>query len=283
METKIHDQLGALAHPRRLDVFRLLMRRYPDAVPAGEIAQALDLKPNTASVYFAALKQAGLIENFRHGTSLQYSVNLSSVRDLFANLLGNCCQNRPDLCLSLPNRTWDDPMKRENKSFNVLFICTGNSARSILAEAILRVEGAGRFNAWSAGTQPATVPHPEVISLLEGKGIDTSDLRSKSLEEFSGPAAPKMDFVFTVCDHAANEECPAWPGQPMSAHWGLPDPVRSTGTDAQKHLAFQQTYGLLRNRIAAFVNLPFATLDRISLQHNVDDIGRMSQTDDFAR
>ena len=124
---------------------------------------------------------------------------------------------------------------------------------------------------------PSGQPHPKVIELLGSKGHDTGQLRSKSVDEFNGDDAPKMDFVFTVCDHAANEECPAWPGQPMSAHWGLPDPVKAEGTDAQRNLAFQQAYGLLRNRITAFVSLPFETLDRISLQHQIDDIGR--QTD----
>ncbi len=274
MEILIHDRLGALAHPKRLDLFQLLMRRYPDSVPAGEIAAALSLKPNTASAYLNALKSAELISQTRNGTSLHYSANLPAVRGLFDELLGNCCQNRPDLCL----QTDTDPLvTTPNRVLNVLFICTGNSARSIMAEAILNAEGAGRFRAFSAGTAPSEGPNSAVLDLLGQKGHDLEYLRSKSVDEFASSDAPKMDFVFTVCDHAANETCPTWPGQPLSAHWGLADPAKAQGTAAQKTLAFQQAYGLLRNRIATFVSLPFETLDRISLQHKVDDIGRMTE------
>ncbi len=277
----IHDKLSALAHPSRLDVFRLLMRRYPDAVPAGQIAQALALKPNTASVYLAALKKAGLIEQTRAGTSLQYTSNLAEVRRLFDGLLGDCCQSRPDLCI--PTTRPETPIMTDpTRQLNALFICTGNSARSLMAESILRAEGMNRFNAYSAGTAPSGDPHPKVLDLLGSKGHDIGRLRSKSVEEYNGDDAPKMDFVFTVCDHAANEECPAWPGQPMSAHWGLPDPVKAEGTEAQRNLAFQQAYGLLRNRITAFVSLPFETLDRISLQHEIDDIGRQTDATELA-
>ncbi len=274
MEIVIHDKLSALAHPKRLDLFRLLMRRYPDSVPAGQIAEALALKPNTTSTYLSALKAADLIEQSRDGTSLQYCANLSAVRDLFGGLLEDFCQNRPDLCVP---SIGGSEVTGKDRVFNALFICTGNSARSIMAEAILHKLGNGRFKSFSAGTAPSQNPHPEVLELLAQKGFNTSELRSKSLDEFSAQDAPQMDFVFTVCDHAANEACPTWPGQPMSAHWGMADPVKAHGTDAQKHLAFQQTYGLLRNRITAFVSLPFETLDRISLQHKVDDIGRMTE------
>ncbi|MDA7963820.1 helix-turn-helix domain-containing protein [Ruegeria sp.] len=273
MEIEIHERLGALAHPKRLDLFQLLMRRYPDAVPAGEIAEALALKPNTTSTYLNALKAAGLIAQARQGTSLQYTVNLPAVRALFDGLLGTCCQNRPDLCLQ-PAQT---PISTHDRVLNVLFICTGNSARSIMAEAILNAEGNGRFRAYSAGTAPSDQPNEMVLELLRQKGYDLSQLRSKSVDEFAADDAPQMDFVFTVCDHAANEACPTWPGQPLSAHWGLADPVAAQGSDAQKQLALQQAYGLLRNRITAFVSLPFETLDRISLQHKVDDIGRMAE------
>lgn len=262
-----------MAHPKRLDLFRLLMRRYPDSVPAGQIAEALTLKPNTTSTYLNALKAAGLIDQTRTGTSLQYNVNLPAVRDLFGGLMGDCCQNRPDLCLSMPR---DSVTPNKIRKLNALFVFTGNSARSIMAEAILEKEGNGLFNSYSAGTAPSDNPHPEVLELLAQKGYDTSNLHSKPIDDFAAKDAPQMDFVFTVCDHAANETCPTWPGQPLSAHWGLADPVRAKGSDAQKQLAFQQAYGLLRNRITAFVSLPFETLDRISLQHKVDDIGRMT-------
>ena len=271
MEIHVTDQLAALAHPNRLDLFRLLMRRYPDHVPAGEISRSLDLKANTASTYLGHLRQAGLILQQRQGASLRYQANVAAMTTLMGTLLGGCCQNRPDVCLSAHSEG-NRAMPR-NAPFNVLFICTGNSARSILAEAILNQLGNDKFRAFSAGAHPGDGPRPEVLSLLNAKGYDTSYLKSQSIDEFAD-MAPDMDFVFTVCDHAANEVCPTLPGQPMSAHWGLPDPASVEGTDAEKNLAFQQTYGLLLNRLKAFVALPIGTLDRMSLQHQLDDIGR---------
>ena len=159
-------------------------------------------------------------------------------------------------------------------TYKVLFICTGNSARSIFAEAILRKEAGDRLEAYSAGTKPYSELNPFALEVLKQKGHDISRLRAKNVSEFQGPDAPVFDFVFTVCDQAANEECPAWEGQPISAHWGMPDPVRAGGTDAEKSLAFQHAYGALQNRIKALAALPLASLDRISLQKAVDDIGR---------
>ena len=158
--------------------------------------------------------------------------------------------------------------------FNVLFLCTGNSARSILAEAILNRIGQGRFRAFSAGSWPKGKVHPFAIQLLQGLDFDTSFARSKSWDEFAQPDAPEMDFVFTVCDDAANEPCPVWPGQPMTAHWGVPDPALADGTDAEKHLAFSEAYRMLNSRISTFASLPVATLDRLSLQRRLDEIGR---------
>lgn len=158
---------------------------------------------------------------------------------------------------------------------NVLFLCTGNSARSILAEAALNQLGAGRFRAWSAGSRPTGAPNPFALALLARKGIDTGFARSKSWDEFAGPDAPKMDFVFTVCDSAAAEECPYWPGQPVSAHWGLPDPAAVSGTDAEKAQAFAETWAAMSRRIEAFVALPMATLDALALKRKLSDIGEM--------
>ncbi|MCB1310452.1 MAG: arsenate reductase ArsC [Sedimentitalea sp.] len=158
--------------------------------------------------------------------------------------------------------------------YNVLFLCTGNSARSILAEAILTREGQGRFRAFSAGARPGPAPHPYTLDLLTGLNHDTSFARSKSWDAFAAPDAPKMDFVFTICDSAAAEECPFWPGQPVTAHWGLPDPARAEGTEAERRLTFAETYRVLRARIAAFTSLPLVTLDRMTLQRRLDDIGQ---------
>jgi protein-tyrosine-phosphatase len=163
----------------------------------------------------------------------------------------------------------------ERPPLNVLFLCTGNSARSILAEAILNRLGAGKFRGYSAGSHPAGAVNPQALHLLRKARYDVSKLRSKSWDEFAAPGAPKLDFVFTVCDDAANEICPIWPGQPMSAHWGLPDPVKAQGTEAERNLAFADTMRMLTQRIDIFVNLPFDRLSKLSLQEQLDEIGRM--------
>jgi arsenate reductase (thioredoxin) len=162
----------------------------------------------------------------------------------------------------------------EDHVYNVLFLCTGNSARSILAEAILNREGKGRFKAFSAGSQPKGQVHPFALDLLKKMNHPTAGLRSKSWDEFASPDAPQMDFVFTVCGNAANEVCPIWPGQPMTAHWGVPDPAAAEGTEAERHLAFAEAYRMLSNRISIFTNLPMRSLDRLGLQKRLDEIGR---------
>lgn len=161
-----------------------------------------------------------------------------------------------------------------HRPFNVLFVCTGNSARSILAEAILNREGRGRFKAWSAGSMPKGAVHPAALELLKKLNHPTAGLRSKSWGEFAQTGAPELDFVLTVCDNAAGEVCPIWPGQPMSAHWGLPDPAAVEGTEAEVAAAFADTYRMLTHRIGIFVNLPLASLDRLSLQSRLDSIGK---------
>ncbi len=158
--------------------------------------------------------------------------------------------------------------------FNVLFLCTGNSARSILAEAILNRQGQGRFRGFSAGSYPKGTVHPYTLQLLKMMNHDTSFARSKSWDEFAAPGAPAMDFVFTVCDDAASEVCPIWPGQPMTAHWGVPDPAAVEGTDAERHFAFADAYRMLSNRISILVSLPMTSLDRLALQRRLDEIGR---------
>jgi arsenate reductase len=158
--------------------------------------------------------------------------------------------------------------------YNVLFLCTGNSARSILAEAVLNRLGAGRFKAFSAGSFPKGEVHPYAMQLLERQNYPTAHLRSKSWNEFAGPGAAPLDFVFTVCDNAAGEVCPVWPGQPMTAHWGLPDPAAVQGNEAQRRLAFADTLRMLHNRIGIFVSLPLESLDKLSLQQRLREIGR---------
>ena len=162
--------------------------------------------------------------------------------------------------------------------FNVLFLCTGNSARSIMAESILNREGSGKFRGFSAGSHPTGKVNLLALNLLHKLNYDVSRLRSKSWDEFAAPGAPKLDFVFTVCDDAANEVCPIWPGQPMTAHWGIPDPAKAEGTEAEKAFAFDDTMRMLTQRISIFVNLPIASLSKIALQERLDDIGRVGHS-----
>jgi arsenate reductase len=161
-----------------------------------------------------------------------------------------------------------------DRPYNVLFLCTGNSARSIFAEAILNKVGAGKFRAFSAGSHPKGRVHPETLRLLQSLGYDTSNYRSKSWNEFASPGAQPFDFVFTVCDNAAAETCPLWPGQPMTAHWGVPDPAAVTGTPAEVALAFKDAYRMLNQRIGIFTSLPLRALDKLTLQNKLKDIGR---------
>ena len=165
-------------------------------------------------------------------------------------------------------------MSNANAPYNVLFLCTGNSARSILAEVIMNQLGAGRFRGYSAGSFPKGEVNPLALDLLKQLNLPVEGLRSKSWDEFAKPGSPALHFVFTVCDNAAGEVCPVWPGQPMTAHWGIPDPAAAEGTDAQKSLAFREAFKSLENRLKAFTSLPLASIDRLSLQRRLDDIGR---------
>ena len=162
------------------------------------------------------------------------------------------------------------------KTFDVLFLCTGNSARSILAEAILNRLGGRRVRAFSAGSQPKGAVHPFAIDVLKSMNHETSGLRSKSWDEFASPAAPEFDVILTVCDNAAAETCPIWPGHPMTAHWGIPDPAAAEGSEAERRAAFADAYGRLHNRISALLSLPLAALDKFSLQSQLDEIGKTS-------
>jgi arsenate reductase len=167
-----------------------------------------------------------------------------------------------------------------DRPYNVLFLCTGNSARSVIAEAILDKLGAERFRAYSAGSQPKGEVNPHTIQLLNSLGYETAGFRSKAWSEFARPGAPPLDFVFTVCDNAAGETCPVWPGQPMTAHWGVPDPAEATGSAAEIALAFKDAYRMLHQRIAIFTALPIRSLDQLSLQRKLQGIGEIGRTED---
>ncbi|MDZ4136351.1 MAG: ArsR family transcriptional regulator, partial [Paracoccaceae bacterium] len=239
---------------------------------------ALGLKQNTLSVYLAALEQAGLIASRRAGRAIFYRIDLGRTGGLIDYLLADCCRGRPDLCAPQTARHLFHATPKEQampqRPYNVLFVCSGNSARSIMAEAILATEGQGKFRAYSAGTQARSALNPFTLDLLTRNGHDVSALRAKTITEFQTPDAPALDFVFTVCDTAANEECTPWAGAPLTAHWGLPDPVKATGTKAEVALAFARTYSALRRRILAFVALPFSGLEMLALQQRLDDLGQ---------
>ncbi len=271
---------ATLGHPGRLAVFRLLMPFAPQGVRPTEIAEALGFRQNTLSHHLADLTASGLVGVERQGRSLYYAVDLDTTEALIGYLALDVGRARPDLIAPLlPVQKDAAPMSAQVTAadFDVLFICSGNSARSIFAEALLRDLGKGKFRAFSAGTRPGTELNPFALDTLKRNGHDTSVLRSKHISEFQQPDSTVMDFVFTVCDTAAAEECPPWPGQPITGHWGVPDPVKATGTDAEKALVFAQTYAALRRRIVTFVELPFESLNRISQQSRVDAIGSDAQ------
>jgi len=262
---------ATLGHPGRLAVFRLLMRFAPRGVRPTEIAAALGLKQNTLSHHLADLTASGLVAVERRGRSLHYAVDLDTTEGLIGYLALDVGRARPELLASLLSPGTEVAAK--DTGFDVLFICSGNSARSILAEALLRDLGKGRFRAFSAGTRPNARPNPLALEILERNGHDTAGLSSKHIDGFRVPGDAAMDFVLTVCDTSAAEDCPPWPGRPLAGHWGLPDPARTTGSYAERAAAFATTYGALRRRIETFVALPFGALGRSALQARIDAIG----------
>lgn len=262
---------AALGHPGRLSVFRLLMRLAPSGGRPTEMAEVLGLKQNTLSHHLTELEACGLIRSVRQGRSLLYSVQLGQAGALVDYLVHDCCRGRADFGLA---DTAAGDGQGEERPYNVLFVCSGNSARSIFAEAILAGIGGGRFVAHSAGTRPGTALNPYAIEVLARNGLETAGLRAKHVSEFAADDAPRMDFVFTVCDAAAAEDCAPFAGQPVTAHWGVADPVKATGTEAEKGLAFAKAFSELSRRITAFAALPVAQLDRLALQRSVDTIGQ---------
>lgn len=269
--------LAALGNPTRLAVFRLLARRAPGGVPAAEIAQATGTVPSTLSGHLEQLVAAGLATRERRGRQLLYRVGAARVGALLDYLVGDCCRGRPELCapglrLAGPTRHFSEEIPMARPPFTVLFLCTGNSARSIMAEAILTRDGGERFRALSAGTRPKAEVHPLTLTTLADAGLPTKGYAPKSPDSLEAETAKGLDFVFTLCDAAANEECPIWPGQPLGAHWSLPDPAAATGTEAERGLAFRTAFRTLERRIASLVALPVESLDRASLQRAIDGL-----------
>lgn len=276
MESIAIKKLTALSHEKRLALFRLLVRRYPDEVPAGEIATELQCKANTTSVYLAALLEAGLVSKRREGTSLLYAADLTNARALFQYLLSDCCRDRLALCLPPAQLGGNTPGidATTASKIAILFTCTGNSSRSICAEAILRDLMTDGTRVFSAGSHPATNPNPNMLQVLTAKGHKTSPLHPKNISCFEQGQGPRLDIVISLCDRIANKDRPAWAGQPLSSHWGLPAPSRSTQSAAQTRAAFEQTYAQLALRLERLARLDLCGMPRPQLQEALDNIGR---------
>jgi arsenate reductase len=273
--TETAAKFGALGQQTRLDVMRLLASRGASGMSAGELALGLNQAPSKLSFHLSALEQAGLVQSTRQGRYIIYAVRFPGLRALFSFLTETCCNGRPELCGDLarliPDE--DDEVSVMTPTFNVLFICTRNSARSIMAEAILEKVGRGRFNAYSAGSAPGDAPMPEVLERLVILGHDVSALRSKSWNEFTGPDAPRMDFVLTLCDPQDGEACPDLGERPVTAVWPFPDPAKFQGSDIERTTLLNELYGMIRRRLEGFTNLPFHTLDRMALKARLDELG----------
>jgi protein-tyrosine-phosphatase/DNA-binding transcriptional ArsR family regulator len=268
--------LAALAQETRLSLVRLLMEAGPSGLAAGEIAQRLAVPPSTLSFHLAALDRAGLVVAARQGRSIRYAVRIAGFRDLLGFLTETCCAGEPDRCGDLGRLLPNQPSPEKTimtAAFNVLFLCTRNSARSIMAEAILKKLGGTRFQAYSAGSDPAEAPMPEVLDKLASLGHDTSGLTSKSWDLFTGPAAPRIDFVIALCDTLQGQVCPDFGEHAITAAWPLPDPAKFSGNAAERQTLLNELYASIRRRIEIFVNLPLETLDKMSLQTRIDEIG----------
>ncbi len=277
-------QLAALAHSTRVALVRLLAAHAPSGLPAGAIAAELGVAPSSLSFHLRELEAARLIRPARAGRNILYALELAELRALVGFLTETCCAGRPELCgegfAAIPRQ--EDPCMAEAETgteskhvINVLFLCTGNSSRSIMAECILNREGQGRFRAFSAGSHPKGEIDAQTLDHLRQADHPTEGLRSKSWDEFARPGAPEFDVIITVCDDAAGEVCPVWPGRPLTAHWAMPDPATFTGSEAERRQLIADLYRTLEDRIRAFVALPVERLDRLALQAELDAIGRM--------
>jgi protein-tyrosine-phosphatase/DNA-binding transcriptional ArsR family regulator len=278
---------AALSQETRLEAYRLLLRYQPFGLAAGDISRLLAVPHNTLSTHMSLLQSAGLVRSRREGRSIIFAANPVRLAAAEAFLdQGRAAQSR-QASLAAQGQGTTYPRKRSEedlnkKRYNVLVLCTGNTARSIMAEAILNREGQGLFNAYSAGSNPKSKPHPIGLELLGSLGYDSGGLRSKSWTEFARPNAPRMDFIITVCDKAAGEACPHWPGHPLVTHWGIPDPAVVSGSIEDKRAAFQESYRQLMNRLTAFINLPFDDLSLADLKVRLAEIGHMEGATDLA-
>lgn len=266
---------SALSTEVRLAVLRLLVSAGPTGLPAGIIAERIGLPSSTASFHLSALERAGLTQSTRQGRQIIHAIRFATLRDLIVFLTETCCSGRPELCGDIARLLPDIPEESGSMtaSFNVLFLCTRNSGRSIMAEAILGTLGGSKFNAYSAGSAPADGPMPEVLEKLRALGHDVSNLRSKSWNEFIGPQAPRMDFVIALCDTLDGQICPDFGEKAVTGSWPLPDPAKFNGSAAERSTLLNELYASLHRRLGIFVSLPFASLDRMAARARLDDIG----------
>jgi len=273
--TNAAHAFGALSQESRLLVLRLLMAAGPSGLRAGEIAHRLGLHPATASFHLAALERAELTQSTRQGRHIIHAVRFTAVRALIVFLTETCCSGQPELCGDIARLLPEIPDRedRMTPAYNVLFLCTRNSGRSIIAEAILKKIGGDRFSVYSAGSAPADGPAPEVLKKLRALGHDVSGLRSKSWTEFTGPEAPRMDFVIALCDILDGQTCPDFGDKAVTGAWPLPDPAKFVGNPAEQSTMLNELYASLHRRLSIFVSLPFASLDRLAARARLDEIG----------
>jgi arsenate reductase len=270
---------AALGQTTRLDVMRALLSAGPTGLAAGELAARAGVPASTLSFHLRALEGAGLVAATRQARNLIYAAQVAALREVIAFLAESCCGGEPERCGDM-HRLLDNPwgnivVPTPQTTFNVLFLCTHNSARSIMAEAILNKLGAGRFAAYSAGSHPsATGPLPEVITQLKTLGHDVSALRSKSWDEFTGADAPRMGFVIALCDTLAGQICPDFGETTVTAAWPLPDPSKFGGNAAERATLLNELYAALRRRLEIFISLPLASLDRMALKARLDELAQ---------
>ncbi len=268
---------AALGQETRLDLLRVLLAAGPSGLAAGDIAARLGVPPSTLSFHLRALDQAGLIAATRQGRSLIYAAQVDRLRALLSFLADACCDGDPARCGDL-HRIFDphrETVRMTPATFNVLFLCTRNSARSIMGEAILNDIGQGRFRAFSAGSEPLPAgPLPEVLTQLKAMGHDVPGLRSKSWDEFTGSDAPRMDFVIALCDTLNLQACPDFEGTHVTAAWPLPDPAKFSGTAIERATLLNELYAALHRRLSIFTSLSFSALDRMALKARLDELAQ---------
>ena len=277
-EASAIEGFGSLAQPTRLAAVRHLLSVHPHCLSAGEIARRCDVPHNTMSTHLGILSRAGLIAVEKDGRSMNYRADVTGFRGLLDFLAQDCCNGRPELCgdaFDLPAGVIGESMMENvmTPAFNVLFLCNQNSARSIIAEAVLEKIGRNRFRAYSAGATPAKQPLPEVMERLKVLGHDVSRLHSKSWDDFKRPDAPRMDFIIALCDAPNGQFCPDLGAQFVTGAWPLPDPAQFTGSPTERTTLLNELYAMIRRRIEIFTSLPFGSLDRMAIKARLDEIG----------